>query len=411
MQENPSRWAWTILLIAFIIFCLIAASVPLGIRQFITTASKSLTARVTAYGDSVLMRSAEQGTWTAITEPDQEISEGTTLKTASSSSSQAVVWLFDDSNLQIRNNSQVTVMEARTPRFDISPWLDTIAVRIEFGRVVVGVVSTRQDRPRRFEIHTPHGLVLLEEGNYSINVTTSETEVNVRTVRPVGSATLQAAGETIPLALGERGRIEAGQPPEGPLPGEHNLLVNGSFEQSLSIGWIYGEYHEKKEEEAGTAFIDTADDGRKAIHFVRRGGNTQHAENFVRQELDLDVRDISLLEIRLDARVIYQSLSGGGVLSSEFPLMVLLRYRDANGREHDWVRGFFYADWDGLGVRNDESYQGGLIPQDVWQPFESGNIMLSLGSQRPAHLISLEVKASGHDYESMASDVGIFVKE
>lgn len=408
MRENPERVAWTILLASFLIFCLLAVSIPLGIQQFIVTAFERHPARVTAYGDAVLMCLAEQDTWTAITEPDQEIQEGTILKTESSS--QAVVWLFDDSNLQVRNNSQVEILKARTPRFDRSPQPISIVVKIQSGKVIVGVASPPQDRGRQFQVYTPHGFILLEEGNYSINVTETETEASVSTLRAVGHATLQASGESIHLEVGERGRIEANHPPEGPLPGEHNLLVNGDFQRPLSTGWISWEYHDKGEER-GSEFIETTVDGRQVIHFIRRGDNEQHARNGILQEFDMDVRDASSLEVRLNVKLIYQNLSGGGVLSSEFPLMVRLLYRDANGREHDWVRGFYYANWEGLSVREEEKYRGILIPQNLWHPFESSNLVLSLGDFRPAHLISLEIYASGHDYESMVSDAGIFVKE
>jgi hypothetical protein len=410
MRESPERVAWTILLISFAIFCLLAVTIPLGIRQFTVTAAERQPARVTAYGGAILMQTAESEAPTAIrpTELDREIQEGTILTTESSS--QAVVWLFDASNLLVRNNSQVAILKTQTPRFNSSPRPAIIEMEVLNGKVIVGVASPPQDRSRQFQVHTPHGTILLEEGNYSVSVTETETEVGVRTVRAVGHAKLQSAGESITLGLGERGRIEAGRSPEGPLPGEHNLLVNGDFQQPLSTGWILWENHEKKEEEPGTGGIETVD-GDQVVHFVRQGGNQQHAENGILQELDLDVRDASSLGVRLNVRLIHQSLSGGGWLSSEFPLMVRLRFRDANGREHDWVRGFYYANWEDLSVRDDEWSRGILIPQDLWHSFEAGNLMLSLGDQKPAHLISLSVYASGHDYESMVSDVGIFVKE
>jgi hypothetical protein len=408
MRENPERLAWTVLLVSFFIFCLLVVSIPLSIRQFVLTATERHAARVTAYGDAVLMRPANQDTWTVITDPDQEIPEGTILETESSS--QAVVSLFDDSKLQVRNNSQVVILETRAPRFDSSPGPVSIAIEVQSGKVLVGVAPPSQDRPRQFQVRTVHGLILLEEGSYSISANTVATEIAVRADRAGGHATLKAAGESIPLEVGERGRIEAGRSPDGPLPGERNLLVNGDFLESLSVGWISWEKREKADEAQGSGAIEPVN-GRQAMHFVRRGGNQRHAENGIRQELDLDVRDANSLEVRLDVRVIHQSLSGGGVRSSEFPGMVRLLYRDANGREHDWVRGFYFANWDNLGVRDEESYRGILIPQNLWHPFESDNLMLSLGDQRPAHLISLEVYASGHDYESMVSDVEVFVKE
>ncbi len=409
MQENIQKVAWTIMLSAFFIFCLLAISIPLGIRRFVITATKSQPARVTAYGGAVLLNTAQDNVPTALkdTESNQEILEGTTLTTEPSS--QAFIRLFDDSNLQVRNNSQVTILKSRVPRFESSPQPYTIAIQVQNGKVRVGVAPTH-DRLRQFEVHTPHGLIRLEEGSYSINVTESETEVSVRTDRAAGQAILETSLASVQLRLGERGRMESGRPPQGPLPGERNLVINGDFQQPLSTGWSSWEERQKAEEAAGSDAIETTD-GKQVIHFVRQGGNKQHAKNGIRQELELDVRDASSLEVRINVQVLNQSLSGGGVDSSEFPLMVLLHYRDTGGREHDWVRGFYYANREGLGIRDDEAYRGIRILQNSWYPFESENLMLSLGDQRPAHLISLSIYASGHDYESMASDVGIFVKE
>jgi len=408
MRDNPERIAWTILLTFFLIFCLLAISIPLGVHRFIVTAAESYPARVTAHGDAVLIRPARQETWTAITDPDQEIWEGTALRTESFS--EAFVRLFDDSNLHVRNNSQMAILKISVPRFDSSPRPASVLVRVESGKVIVGVATALQERSREFEVITPHGRLLLQEGNYSINVTETETEVNVRTIKAVGQATLLAGNGSVQLTVGQRGRIEAGHSPQGPLPGERNLVINGDFEQPLSTGWSVREEREKATESPGLTDIVT-DNGEQAIHFVRQGGNQYHAENGIIQELDLDVRDASSLEVRLNTRLLQQSLSGGGWYSSEFPLMVILRYRDAGGYEHDWIRGFYYTNPEDRPIVDEELNRGILILRNEKHPFESGNLMLSLGDQRPVQLIALEIKASGHDYESLVSNVGIFIKE
>ena len=122
MQENSERLAWTILLVSFFVFCLLGVSIPLGIRQFVITTTQSYPARLTAYGGAVLINMPNGDQQMAIEEtaaPDQEILEGTTLKTESLS--QAVVRLFDGSTLQIRNDSKVKILESRIPRFESSP--------------------------------------------------------------------------------------------------------------------------------------------------------------------------------------------------------------------------------------------------------------------------------------------------
>jgi len=410
MRENSERLAWTVLLASFVVFCLLVVSIPLSIQRYLVTATKSYPARVTAYYGAVLVNTGRGGDPTAIQtdESNREVQEGTTLTTQPSS--EAFVRLFEDSSFQVWNSTQVTILEARSPRFSSSPHATRIVVVVESGRVILGVAPESGERRRHFEVRTPHGVIRLQEGNYSVSVTQTETEVSVRTVRAVGQATLEAANERVTLQLGERGRITGEQPPEGPLPGQHNLLVNGDFQQPLSTGWIVWESHDKKEEEPGSVSVEAVSE-RQVVHFVRRGGNQQHAENGIRQELNIDVRNMSALQIHLNVKLIYQSLSGGGWLSSEFPLMVRLRYRDANGSEREWLRGFYYANWENRSVNDQEANRGMLIPQNIWRPFESENLMLTLGDQKPAHLISLAVYASGHDYESMVSDVGVLVKE
>jgi len=52
-----------------------------------------------------------------------------------------------------------------------------------------------------------------------------------------------------------------------------------------------------------------------------------------------------------------------------------------------------------------------LIPQNVWYPYESGNLMELLGDARPAYLTSIRIYASGWDYQSMVSNVELLAEE
>ena len=45
---------------------------------------------------------------------------------------------------------------------------------------------------------------------------------------------------------------------------------------------------------------------------------------------------------RAPSQVRSASLSGGGYLGTEYPLMLRLRYRDAAGNGQTWYRGFYY---------------------------------------------------------------------
>ena len=77
-----------------------------------------------------------------------------------------------------------------------------------------------------------------------------------------------------------------------------------------------------------------------AVRFVRRGSKNSHGENILYQAINRDVSDFVSLKLSVDFRIIYQTLSGGGYLGSEYPLLVQVTYRDEAGNQHTWARGF-----------------------------------------------------------------------
>ena len=99
-----------------------------------------------------------------------------------------------------------------------------------------------------------------------------------------------------------------------------------------------------------------------------------------------------------------QSLSGGGYLCSEYPLMIRLEYDDVYGSESQWTQGFYYQNTD-----NNPTMFGERIPRNVWFDYASGNILETI-SPRPARLKSLLIYASGWDYESSVTDISLVVE-
>ncbi len=55
MRNNPERWAWTVMLFAFVIFCVLVVAVPLGVRWYILNATNSKTTAVTSIRGTVLV--------------------------------------------------------------------------------------------------------------------------------------------------------------------------------------------------------------------------------------------------------------------------------------------------------------------------------------------------------------------
>jgi hypothetical protein len=398
LRENPERTAWTVLLSAFATFCLLAVSVPLGIRWYIINATSTPKTALTAISGTILVEERGQARPLAVTE-GIEASEGASIKT--DSTSQAILTFLEDSTATLYNDTQVVLLRTRMPRFSLSPRPNTIILEVKKGRVRIGAAPAI-DSPLYFEVRSPHGVAVLEEGSYSVEVTDEQTQIVVR----YGQALATAAGATVELNQGQRTTIAVGEAPADPMPAAQPLVVNGNFQQDLSAGWIaYNEQGIDEGQVDGEVEI-VSSGNRRALFFSRMGEDGNHCETGIIQKTDKDIRDFTSLKLHLDVRLIYQSLSGGGFFSSEFPIMIRLDYKDPYGNDRFWVHGFYY--------QNDENYPmaqyGEQIPRYVWYPYETGNLLEILADTRPTYINAIRIYASGWEYQSMISEVGLTVE-
>ncbi len=396
MRKNPERTAWTVLLSAFATFCILAVSVPLGIRWYVINATSTHKTDLMAISGTIVVE--ERGQPLPVTE-GMEVSEGASIKT--DSTSQAILTFFEDSTATLRNDTQVVLLKTRTPRFGLSPRPDTIILEVKEGRVPIGV-ALPIDSPLYLEVRFPQGVAVLEEGSYSVEVTDKQSQIVVRR----GQALATAADATVKLSQGQRTTIATGEAPADPMPAAQPLIVNGNFQKGLSVGWTdYNEQGVDGGEIDGEVKIDFFGD-RQALFFSRVGEDGNHCETGIIQIIDKDIRDFTSLKLHLDVRLVYQSLSGGGFLSSEFPIMVRLDYRDPYGNDRFWVHGFYY--------QNDDNYPmaqyGEQIPRYVWYPYETGNLLEILADTRPTYIKEIRIYASGWEYQSMISEVGLTVE-
>ncbi|MBM4464013.1 MAG: FecR domain-containing protein [Chloroflexi bacterium] len=399
LRKNPERVAWIILSIAFVAFCFLAVSIPLGIRWYIINATQVHKTSLAAIRGTVQVQEPDVNKPFAFTGSKDDVPEGSIITT--DATSQAFLEFFEDSTLQLYNNSQVIIQKTQSPRFDLSPRPDTIALEVTGGRVRIGVAPSMQS-DLHFQVQSPHVAVeLKEDGSYSIEVTSEESQLTVSR----GQAKVTAMGKTVELGRGERTTVEIGREPLGPLPPERNLIVNGDFRESLEKGWFPYSDRDDPNEAHGRVEIVTSG-ARQAVLFQRLGGNIYRGDTGIIQAINRDVRDYRVVELRLSVMLLYQSLSGGGVLHSEYPIMVRLDYKDAYGNPNHWVQGFYYEN-----PANYPISDGLEIPRNVWYSYESGNLMEILGDVKPADLTSIRIYASGHDYQSMVTEVELLAKE
>ncbi len=389
-----------VLTIAFATFCFLLVSIPLGARWYVVNATQVHETSLSAIRGTVQVQEPDANAPIAVTATKDDVPRESIITT--DATSQAFLEFFEDSTLHLYNKTQVLIHNTQSPRFGLSSKPNTIILEVTGGRVRIGVAPSTKP-PLNFQVQTPHAAVELEEdGSYSVEVSSEEFHLTVRD----GQAKVTAMGKTVELGQGERTTVEIGGEPLGPLPAERDLIVNGDFKESLGTGWRI--YHSQVDdsEVSGKAEILAVGD-RQAVRFWRMGKAANHGETGIIQVIDKDVRDFTSLELHISVRLLDQSLAGGGYLSSEFPVIVRLDYKDHNGNDAFWTHGFYFKD----PTENWPIINGEKVPRFIWYPYESGNLMEQLGDVKPALITSVRVYASGWDYQSMASQVQLLAKE
>ncbi|MCD6519547.1 MAG: FecR domain-containing protein [Anaerolineae bacterium] len=400
MKRNPERIAWAVLLASFAIFCLIVVGVPLGVRWYIRHAEREHKALVESLSGTIVVEPpVGRGPIPLSKGQETSISEGTVIRT--DETSEAVLTLFDHSFMRIFPDTSVRLERTRSPRYKSGQVPNTVHLYLLGGRIRVDTALS-SNTELVFWVKTLHAQTrLAADGSYVLEATNDRSELTVYR----GKAEVSAAGKTVSLTARQRTEIAYGQPPKAPVSAARNLIVNGDFSKPLSEGWrVFNDQGTDGGTVDGEATL-VVDEGRRAVKFFRSGGNGNHCETILEQKINQKIPDpATSLVVRAMVKVHYQSLAGGGYLSSEYPLMIRLTYRDVYDSEAEWVQGFYYQNVSG----NPTTY-GLQIPKDRWFLFESKNLLETL-SVRPYKIIKIRVYASGWDYESFVSDVSLIVE-
>ena len=400
MHRNPERLAWFILLVSFSACCLIAISIPLSVRWYLDRAiSQELPSLIVINGTtSVERRGAEEAT--AVSSTLLNAPESSWIYTHDS---QALLSFLDQSTVTLYRDTELALLESRGPRFEISSQPVRIYLLIQRGRMRLDVADDER-RPLEFRVRTPYSQVSLQEGSYIIEVRGDASQVICR----YGEATVTAGDEVVKLQRQERVVAESGTGLSGLLPAQRNLILNGEFREPLSVGWeTYHLQSDPTEVEGQASVVDF--DGRHAVLFSRRGAARNHAETGIVQQINQEVQEATSLRLHLTVRLAYQSLPGAGYLSSEFPVIIRLDYKDTYGNDRFVTHGFYYMD----PTQDWPIINGEKIPALVWFPYESGNLLNwpQLREAPPATVTSVSIYASGWEYDSMVTEVEFLTEE
>ena len=404
-RERPERLAWVVLVGAFAIFLVLLIGFPMALRELYHSTAVKQSLRFDPTIGTVLLYPPRSDQPIALTDRRDNISEGSRLE-ATGAATQGELGLpvngqSDElmGTILLYPGTSLEIVRSRRPYFAGSNQPYTVRLRLLAGQVRLFTRSAL-DRPVEVQIETPHGEALLEEGNYAFIVNAESSEVVVKQ----GVARLfQQGQEAGVIEPGLRTWMQAKGTTLPPLPAEHNLLRSSAFDSPLSQVWK--DYFEPPYTTPGTVeFLER--DGRQVARFFRKGEDGIHTEVGIRQDVDQDVHSYDSLVVKLDVKLIWQSLEGAGEQSSEFPLRFEMTYTDIYGKVEHWGYGFYYLD-----PRPGWPLHGGeKIEVFPWFSYESDNLMEVLASTRPARIDSIRIYASGWNYEALASDVELIVE-
>ncbi len=390
------RRAWFVLFLSFLGFLVLAATLGYGVIVYLRSAVevRGATLQVVA-GETVFVRDKTDGSWRQAV-GEARLREGEAVRTLGES--KAFVAFFDGSNMLVFPGTELQILEVRNARF-LSK-VRTFRIGLKAGSVRLAVAPSAEFPRVHFQVETPTATMVVrrqEGASVRIDVSGEAGLASSFMVRR-GEASVTAQGATVRVPEGTRVTVPYGAAPNEPDYSGIELVTNGNFAAGTD-GWQTNRPEAADGTDQNGEVYFLSDQPGASVRLARLGGNNTHADLGISQTLNWDVSDFDSLQLRLRFKVDYHSLSGGGVLASEYPLIVKLIYKDAFGRSQEFYRGFYYHNEDGNPVDN-----GQQVVQGQWT-----DLALDLFSlvPRPTYLVSVSLFASGHDFDSKISYISI----
>lgn len=403
-RERPERVAWGVILASFAILLLLIVGVPLVLRTLYQSAAVEQALRFETTVGAVFYYPPRSEQPIALTDGRSGIGEGSRLETTDAATQGFLGLPVNNQSedllgtILVYPSTSLEVLRSRRPYFAGSNQPYTVRLRLRHGRVRVFTGRTER-RPVEVQVETPHGEARLGEGSYSLSVSPANTEIAVRR----GAARLYDGGRLVAeIEPNLRTWMHSDGTTRAPVPIEHNLLRDGSFDSPLEEVW---ESYTPPHITPGT--VDVREhDGRQVARFFYQGPDRVHTEVGIRQEVEKSVLGYDSLKVKLDVKLIWQTLEGAGEQSSEFPVRFEMTYTDIYGKVERWGHGFYNMD-----PRPEFPLRGGeKIELFSWHSYESENLLELLEATRPARVNSIRLYASGWNYEAFVSDVGLIVE-
>ena len=392
--DTGARWVqrrtWICLGAAFLIWCALAVTLLYGTLTYRRGATASPPAMLAIERGTVFYEGAA-GSPQLRARPSQTIEEGSIVEAVDNG--RATLELFDGTVISLLSNTRIELQSLRVGTFNAEH--TRLALGMSTGAAHF-TVPGHLPYGRDITITTPHGAISLNQGEYLVWVLEDGTRVSSY----AGQAEVAVQEHAVRLRDGQRATLPLDGIPRGPFPLLDNMIRNGDFAREFQ-GWSVLDKGEPGRPDVGGTrrLVEETIAGRKvqALQISRETTKDTHNETGIVQEINRDVSAYRTVTLTAWVKVNNASLSGGGYLGTEYPLMFRVQYTDELGGRPGWSRGFFYANPENRPTENGEQ-----VAQGEWFPFL---VRLSDLPDRPAFVKSIEVLAAGHDFDAVVADV------
>jgi hypothetical protein len=383
---RAERRAWLVIWLAFATFCLLLASAVKYLVDYVTTAEIDLVAGVEVPRGTIFVQTPGGPKYQLAA---SELAVGTVIEPSRGSNPPASVrlHLFDDSRVIAEAGSALELV-----RMDVGRFINQRTIML---RQTDGPVHYQADG--EIHVQVPNGMVRMHDADTTVWVDGDRTTVLVYS----GAAHVESGSSSADIDTDQRAEfgvdhvITRGDRAE-------QLLPDGDFADQ-DDSWQPHDDQNGPKDVAGVRDLNTqlVDGVSMPVLRITRNSVTQaHGETGLEQKLNIPVSGYRHLWLDAWIRVDHQSLSGGGQLGSEYPMMFALEYEGTQeGSAPNWYHGFYAANPEGLRVD-----QGQEVPLGEWINYRI-DLMTQEDLRKPYRITKLTVMGQGHSYDARVANI------
>lgn len=399
------------MLVSFAVFCFLVVTTPWGLRYTLRYTSVQQDAQlsaVTRTTGKVLLYPNARSEPILVRDERSIVREGMKIVSLDGAAQGTLEFVSETTqevlgSLQIYSDTDLEVERIRRPFFSSSEEPYDVRLKMLSGQVRI-LSNSGEDRSLRIDLLTPQGQVRMQNGSYQLTVDANQTQVQVRT----GQAELSTDSQPkVDITQSQSAQIAGGQIVNLDAVAGQNWVVNGSFKPPVNDSWLASPA-ENVVYPGEVSYVEG--DGRQVVYFSQFNADG-HSDIGINQIISRDVQAVDELRLQMDVKILFQSLPGAGQQASEYPIRAEISFTDVYGKEIKWGYGFYYRELEAGDPfpppTDNDSGKVIRVRQGEWYSFESEDLIQLWKSRGtpPARINNIRIYASGHNYQSMVSEV------